>query len=101
MYVPVAVLAPYVLLLLCCSCYCCWYARVGVCQSHHKEGEVAIAEQAVDHEREREEPEPQDDVHVLLLNRTRDPAHEARTEGYWGRRVEPVCCGGKIASEKG
>ena len=47
--------------------------------SHHKEGEVAIAEEAEDDERQREEAEPQHDVHVLFSHGTHDPGIEAQS----------------------
>lgn len=54
----------------------CSLSRVCVSLSlpHHEEGEVAIAEQVEDHERQREEAKPQQDIHVLFSNRAQDPA---------------------------
>lgn len=50
---------------------------------HHKEREVAIAEQPEHHEGQREEAEPQQDVHVLLPHGTHDP-------GVRGEKVDGV-----------
>lgn len=44
--------------------------------THHEEGEIAIAEQAEDDERQGEEAEPQHDVHVLFSHGTHDPGVE-------------------------
>lgn len=41
---------------------------------YHEEREVAVAEQIEDHERRREEAEPQHDVHVLVSYRPHHPA---------------------------
>lgn len=66
----------FICLLLCCAARLV-FGVLSCSLSHHEEREVAIAEQVEDHERDREKPEPQDDVHVLLLDGTHDPGHSS------------------------